>query len=69
MWDKQMIYWYGVNIGNGSGAGVDNVGRNIDSKETYVVKRAVECSWMLMGFGDNVGLGILKLSGFWTLYN
>jgi len=68
MWDKQMICWYEANIGNGSVAGVDNVGRNLDGKETYVGKRAVECSWMLMGLSESVGLSILRLSVFWILY-
>jgi hypothetical protein len=56
MRDKQMICWYEANVGNGSGADVDNVGRNLDGKESYFVKRAVECSWLLMGIVDIVSL-------------
>jgi len=63
-----MICWYEANIGNGSGAGVDNVGRNLDGKKNYVGKRTVECSWMLMGLSESVGLWVLRLPGFWNLY-
>ena len=68
MWDRQMICWYEVNIGNCSGADGDKVGRNLYGKKIYVGNCAVECSWMLMGFGDGVGLPSLRLSGCWTLY-
>ena len=59
MWDKQLICWYEVNTGNGSGADGDNVGCNLDFKKTDVDKCVVECGWMLMGFGDSVGQSIL----------